>query len=125
MLSLSEQWDTGSRKQERDVLVTLVKLHVQGELAVLAPVNGLGARARLHCVGRKGRLEEGAGGIDLDVCGASGTAAAEEAHAVDLDLGRRRATGRSSSGEAKNRHKSVDELHCRKLTLTKAGRELE
>lgn len=68
------------------ILEALVKLHVQRELAVLAPVDGLGARAGLDLVGREGRLEERAGGIDLDVGRAGGAAAAEQADAVDLDL---------------------------------------
>ncbi len=100
-------------ERQKDVLVALVKLHIEGELAVLAPVNGLGAGPRLHLVGGKGRLEEGAGGVDLDVGGASRAAASEEAHAVDLDLGRGRATSGSGRGhgKAKDGNKSVEELH--------------
>ncbi len=104
-----------------DVLEALIKLHVQGELAVLAPVNGLGTGTCLDLVGRKGRLEETASGIDLDVSGAGRAAAAEKAHATDLDLGRGRATGGSSSGKADNGHKGVDELDFRQLDLKNVG----
>lgn len=55
---------------QRALLITWVKLHVDGELAILAPVNSLCAGARLYFVGSKSRFEESTGSIYLDISAA-------------------------------------------------------
>lgn len=62
----------------QNILESLVKLHVEGELAVLAPVAGHGSGASLHLILGKGGLKKSTSGIDLDVSGASRAAAAKK-----------------------------------------------
>lgn len=94
-----------------------IEFHVDGELAVLSPVAGLGARASLNHVLREGGLEDGAGGIDLDVGRARGAAAPKEADTVDLDLTRALLVltglqnGWGSGSEAEEASDSGEDLH--------------
>jgi hypothetical protein len=64
----------------------LIELEVEGELAVLAPLRGLGAGTGLDDVLGEGDFEERLGAVDLDIGGAGRAAGAEERHTEDADL---------------------------------------
>jgi len=96
-------------------LVTIIKLHVHGELAVLAPVAGLGAGAGLDNILGEGGLEDGAGGINLDISGSLGASGAEKGDVMDLDLAGLTSTGFQDAGsggsEAEEKSDSREDLH--------------
>lgn len=50
-----------------DLLESLIEGKVERQLAVLAPVGGLGAGAGLNNVLGEGDFHQGLGGVDLDV----------------------------------------------------------
>lgn len=84
-----------------NVLESFVKLHVEGELAVLAPVAGHGSGTSLDLVLGEGGLKESTSGINLDISGASRAAAAKKRDTVDLNFrGRVRVRGRHGSSQA-------------------------
>ena len=68
-----------------DVLEASVPLKVNGKLAVLAPVGGLGARASLNGEFREGGLEQTARRIDLDISGAPWAARSQKPDVLDPD----------------------------------------
>ena len=68
------------------LLEALVKLEVEREFAVLAPVGGLGAGASLDDVLGEGNLHESLCGVDLDVGGAGRAARAQERDADNPNL---------------------------------------
>ena len=51
----------------RDLLESLVERKVESQLAVLAPVRRLGARASLDDVLGEGNFHQGLGGVNLDI----------------------------------------------------------
>jgi len=69
-----------------DVLESRFKLHIQSQLAVLAPVNRPGAWPSLDLVLRKGGFKKGTGGIDLNIGTASRAAASKKTHTLDLHI---------------------------------------
>lgn len=101
-----------------DLLETRAKLHVESKLAVLSPVNGLGARTGLHLVGREGSLKEGTGGINLDIGSASRAASSKETHTVDLDFGGSIGVGGSGSKAEKGGEES-EKKHFEMLQMEK------
>jgi len=95
-------------------LISGIKFHVHGKLAILAPSRSTLSRASLDLVERKGRFEEGASSIDLDIGRPSGASRAEERDAVDLDFlrtapGENRAW--SCGNEADEESKRGGEMH--------------
>jgi len=102
---------------EREYLLeAIIEFHINSELAVLAMVDSLGARAGLNLVLREGSLKDGASGIDLNVGRAFGAAGAEEADAMDLDLTGCLASaglkdGGSSGSKADKASNSGEDLH--------------
>lgn len=106
---LSETLHVGGEGSE---LEALIESEVDGELAVAAPLRGLGAGAGLDDVLGEGDFEEGLGGVDLNIGGARRAARAEEGDTHHTDGGRSHGSGgieRWLVGDGRSGNKASEE----------------
>lgn len=95
-----------------NLLEALIESEVDGELAVAAPLRGLGAGAGLDDVLGEGDFEEGLGGVDLNIGGARRAARAEEGDTHHTDGGRSHGSGgieRWLVGDGRSGNKASEE----------------